>query len=98
MITLLSVVLFLAVILLSIGMVLFLVFAIDSLARGHDVSTSRRATRALVKAVRQYKPDAKNFYDVGCAHGGLALAVKKALPHIEVYGIDKSAVRFFLPN
>lgn len=90
-----SIVLFLVVTLLSIAMVLFLVFVFDSLLRGHSLPTSRRATRALVAVIKQHKPDAKNFYDVGCAHGSLALAVKKALPGLAVYAIDKSSIRIF---
>jgi 2-polyprenyl-3-methyl-5-hydroxy-6-metoxy-1,4-benzoquinol methylase len=76
-------------------MVLFLIFVLDSLIRGHDLPTSRRATRALVKMIKQHKPDAKNFYDVGCAHGSLSLAVKKALPYLEIYAVDNSAIRIF---
>jgi SAM-dependent methyltransferase len=81
--------------LLASAMVLFLLFAFDSLALGHDLPTSKRAIRALVKIIQQRRLDARNFYDIGCAHGGLALAVKKALPYLEVYGIDTSAARIF---
>ena len=95
MIILLYIVLSLLVVLSSIAMVLFLVLVLDSLIRGHDLPTSRRATRVLLKVVKQYKPDAKNFYDVGCAHGSLSLAVKKALPDLAVYAIDNSAIRIF---
>ena len=87
--------LFLAVTLLNVATVLFLIYILDSLIQGHDLPTSRRATRALVKVIKQHKPDAKNFYDVGCAHGSLSLAIKKALPHLEIYAIDKSAIRIF---
>lgn len=78
--------------------ILFLVFALDILIRRHDLPTSRRATRALIKIIKQYKPDAKNFYDLGCGHGNVCLAVKKALPGLEIYGVDNSAIRIFLPN
>ena len=75
--------------------ILFLVFALDILIRRHDLPTSGRATRALIKAIKQYKPDAKNFYDLGCGHGALCLAIKKALPGLEIYGADNSAIRIF---
>lgn len=86
---------FLFIAILNIAMVLFLIFAFDSLARGHDLPTSRRAIRALIKIAKQYKPDAEIFYDLGCAHGDLSLAVKKTLPDLMVYGIDNSAARIF---
>lgn len=90
-----SVVLFSVVMVLSIAMALFLVFAFDSLMRGHDLPTSRRATRALVKIIKQHKSDAKSFYDLGCGHGDLSLAIKKTLPDLMAYGIDNSATRIF---
>jgi SAM-dependent methyltransferase len=79
----------------SAAAVLFLIFALDSLMRGHDLPTSRRAAKKLVEAIKQYRSEAKNFYDLGCAHGGLSLAIKKSLPGLVVYGIDNSAVRIF---
>ena len=57
--------------------------------------TSRRATRILAETIKKYKPDAKNFYDLGCAHGTLSLRLKKILPHLEIYAIDNSVVRIF---
>jgi SAM-dependent methyltransferase len=74
---------------------LFLILAIESLIRGHDLPTSRRATRALADTIRKYKPDAKSFYDLGCAHGTLSLRMKKILPCLKIYAIDNSAVRIF---
>ena len=87
--------LFLLMLALGVSMVLFLIFVLDSVIRGHDLPTSRRATRALVKIIKQYKPDAKNFYDLGCAHGNLSLAIKKALSGLEIYAVDNSAIRIF---
>lgn len=95
MMIVLSIALFLAVTLLGIATVLFLIFVLDSIIRGHDLPTSRRATQVLIKVIKQHKPDAKNFYDVGCAHGSLSLALKKALPDLTVYAIDNSAIRIF---
>lgn len=73
-----------------------LVLVGESLIRGHDLPTSRRATRVLAEVVRKYKPDAKNFYDLGCAHGTLSLRMKKLLPCLEICAIDNSAVRILL--
>jgi ubiquinone/menaquinone biosynthesis C-methylase UbiE len=75
--------------------VLFFVLALDSLLRGHDLATSRRAIKALIKIISQYKLDSYNFYDLGCGRGTLVLAVKRELPHLTVYGIDNSAIRIF---
>lgn len=74
---------------------LFFVFALDSLIRGHDLSTSRRATKALATTIKKYKPDAKTFYDLGCARGTLSLRLKKILPCLDIYGVDNGAVRIF---
>lgn len=86
---------FLSLVLFAIALPLFLVLTIESLVRGHDVPTSKRATRALAKTIEQYKADAKNFYDLGCAHGTLSLRMKKLLPRLDIYGIDDSAIRIF---
>jgi len=88
-------VLILLSVLFAIFVVLFFVFVIDSILRGHDLSTSKRAIRALVKIISQYKPEANSFYDLGSGRGTLVLAVKRKLPHLVVYGIDNSAIRIF---
>lgn len=86
---------FLFIAVLSIAMALLLIFAFDSLTRGHDLPTSRRATEALGTIIRRYKPNAKNFYDLGCAHGDLSLAIKKILPGLAIHAVDTSAIRIF---
>ena len=86
------------ILLLTIGgisIILFFIFALDSLIQGHDLSTSRRATRALIDLIKQYKPSAKNFYDLGCGRGALSLRIKKALPSLEVEAIDNNTIRIF---
>jgi len=85
---------FFILVLFAIALSLFLILAIESLV-GRDLPTSRRATRALAKTIEKYKPDAKNFYDLGCANGTLSLRMKKFLPRLDIYGIDNSAVRIF---
>lgn len=96
MIILVYVMLFLLTLIFGgVSIVLFLIFMLDSLIRGHDLPTSRRATQALVKVVKQYKPAAQNFYDVGCARGALSLAFKKALPNLDIHALDHSPVRIF---
>lgn len=95
MIILVSIALFLLVTIGGIATVLFLIYILDSLIRGHYLPTSRRATRALVKVMKQHKPDAKNFYDLGCAHGTLSLTIKKALPDLQIHGVDNSSIRIF---
>lgn len=72
---------------------LFLLLVLDCLIQGHDLATSRRATRALADAIQKHKPEAKIFYDLGCAHGTLSLRLKNILPRLEIYGLDNSAIR-----
>jgi len=98
MIILAYILFFLILILFAIALPLFLILEIESLFRGHDLPTSRRATRALANTIEKYKPDAKNFYDLGCARGALSLRMKKILPRVDIYGIDNSAVRIFFAN
>lgn len=75
--------------------ILFIVFMSESLIKGHDLPTSPQTTRVLFEVIKKYKPDAKNFYDLGCAHGTLSLRLKKVLPNFTIYGIDNSYVRIF---
>ena len=89
------VLLFLILSFLATATLLFFVFAIESLVRGHDLPTSRRATKALAATMRKYKPDAKIFYDLGCARGDLSLKLKKIMPRLEIHGIDDSATLIF---
>lgn len=95
MIILVYIVFFLLVTISGIATVLFFTYILDALIRGHYLPTSRRATRALVMIIKQHKPDAKNLYDLGCAHGSLSLVIKKALPYLEIYAVDNSAIRIF---
>lgn len=95
MIGLFYIALFLFLTVFSVPVVLFLILALDSLIQSHDLPTSRRAMRALVKVIKQYKPDAESFYDLGCGRGTLSLVLKKALPNLEMHGVDNSAVRIF---
>jgi len=73
---------------------LWFVLMIDSIVRGHDLPTSRRATKALFKIISEHKT-ARNFYDLGCAHGTLAVRVKRKFPLLCIYGIDNNPVRIF---
>lgn len=95
MIFLAQILLFALIAAFIIGILLFLIFALDLMICGHDLPTSRRTARALVKIISQIKPDAKNFYDLGCGRGTLILTMKKKLPHLVVYGIDNSRIRVF---
>ncbi len=89
------IVLFALLFIFSVFVVLFLVVSLDSLLRRHDLPTSRRAMRHLVKIISQYKPEAANFYDLGCGRGTVVLHIKGEFPHLKVYGTDNSAVRIF---
>jgi SAM-dependent methyltransferase len=93
--TILLYTIFLAIISLSIVifLMLFSVLILDSLIWRHDLPTSRRAIGILSGIISQRKPNADNFYDIGCARGTLSLAVKKKHPRLAVCGIDNSAIR-----
>lgn len=77
MIILINIILLILVLSLGIFAVLFSILVLDSLLRGHDIPTSRRAIKALSKIISQNKPYANNFYDLGCGRGTLSLAIKK---------------------
>jgi SAM-dependent methyltransferase len=89
------IVIFLILGLCAIGLSLLFIFMLDSLIKGHELPTSRRATRELIAIMQKHKPNAQNFYDAGCAHGTLLLRLKKSLPTLHMYGIDDSMVRIF---
>jgi 2-polyprenyl-3-methyl-5-hydroxy-6-metoxy-1,4-benzoquinol methylase len=74
-------------------LLIFLILILESLIRGHELQTTKRTSKALVNAIKKYKPDAKILYDLGCAHGMLSLRLKKSLAHFEIYGIDNSLIR-----
>ncbi len=75
--------------------IFFFVFLLDSVLFSHDLPTSKRAIKALIVAISQHKPGAKNFFDLGCARGTVILEIKKNLPQFDVYGIDNNSVRIF---
>lgn len=81
---------------LIIFSLLFFVFAIDLLLRGHDLPTSKRAIKTIYKIISEYNTSTANFYDLGCGRGTLVIAIKKKLPYLSVYAIDNNAVRLFL--
>jgi len=93
-ITIYAIILIAAVIAFSFFLLLWLVWMVDSIVRGHDLPTSRRAAEALFKIISERKT-AKNFYDLGCARGGLAVRVKRKFPTLCVCAIDNNPIRIF---
>lgn len=79
---------------LGVFFLFFLVMVFDSIVKGHDLPTSRRATKALCKIISEHKTDG-SFYDLGCARGLLANRIKKNFPNISVYAADNSMIRIF---
>ena len=53
-----------ALVILLIFVILLFIFMVDSMVRGHDLPTSRRATKAITKIISEHTPN-KNFYDLG---------------------------------
>jgi len=90
--TLVFIILLISVALLGFFLILLFILGINSLIHGHDLPTSKRATRAVVKIIGT-KNDAQNFYDLGCAHGSFSVRIKKAAPNLLVYAVDNDAVR-----
>lgn len=80
------------VLFLGVTTLFYILFFLDIL-RGHDLPTSRRAIREVIKIIKEFKPDAGNFYDLGCGRGTLALAIKRELPELTVRAFDKSSLR-----
>jgi SAM-dependent methyltransferase len=74
---------------------LYFVFMLDILIFAHDLPTSKKAILEVVKIIKKYAPDASNFYDLGCGHGRVVLKIKKEMPNLNVYGIDKNPIRIF---
>ncbi len=73
--------------------IFFIVFAVDSMIRGHDLPTSQRAIAELATIIKKYKKENGNFYDLGAGRGTLALRIKKILPDLKVHAIDNSQFR-----
>ncbi len=70
-----------------------LILMVDSLLWRHDLPTSHKAIKNIATIIQSHHPRAKKFIDLGSGRGTLAIGVKKALPYLEVQGIDNSRVR-----
>lgn len=79
---------------LAVFLVIYILVLIDQLS-GHTLPTSTKATKKIIEIIKEKSPNATNFYDLGCARGRFALAIKKLLPNIEVVAIDNSRLRIF---
>ncbi|KKR08275.1 MAG: Methyltransferase type 12 [Parcubacteria group bacterium GW2011_GWC2_39_14] len=89
--------LFFSVFLAAIIVILFifwLIFMVDSVTRGHDLPTGRNQRKEIFKIISEQKT-AQTFYDLGCAHGALAVRIKGKFPALSVYAIDMGSVRIF---
>lgn len=82
------------IVFVGMSILLLFVFMIDSALRGHDLPTSRRAVESIARIISEHKI-AQNFYDLGCAHGALAVRIKRKFPALSVRAIDNSSVRIF---
>ncbi|TSC56928.1 MAG: Uncharacterized protein Greene071421_438 [Parcubacteria group bacterium Greene0714_21] len=77
----------------SVFTLLFLIIMIESLLRGHDLPTNSKTTESICKIISEYKREASNFYDLGCARGALAIRIKRRFPNLSVYAFDNSGIR-----
>lgn len=62
---------------------------------GHDLPTSKKAIKKIIKIIAEKKPGKNNFYDLGSGRGNVAIAVKKKFPQLLVVGIEKRALQLF---
>jgi SAM-dependent methyltransferase len=74
----------------------YAVFILDSIILSHDLPTSKKAIYKIKDIILKFSPQASNFYDLGCGRGTVVLGIKKLLPNLEVYGIDKNPLRIFI--
>ncbi|MFH1291865.1 MAG: methyltransferase domain-containing protein [bacterium] len=95
MTTFFFIILLLLLLMISTFAVLSFVFAMDSIVRGHDLPTTKKAIETIDKIIREHEISSGNFYDLGCGRGTLSLAIKRKNPLLSVYGVDFSAVRIF---
>jgi len=87
-------VLVLIVFVLLVILLLLFILAVDSVVKGHDLPTSKKATKAVIKIISEHGKSV-NFYDLGCARGSFAMRIKKEFPDFSVYAIDDNAIRIF---
>jgi SAM-dependent methyltransferase len=73
---------------------LLVVLMVDSIARGHDLPTSGKPAKIIIKIISQHK-NTGIFYDLGCAHGALAIRIKRTFPALSVRAIDNDPIRIF---
>src|SRR3989344_3717784 len=78
----------------AVVLLTLLIVIADSMIRGHDLLTSRRVTKSIIEIISEQKT-ARNFYDLGCGRGTLAISIKKQFPNISVYAIDTNTGRIF---
>jgi len=95
MIILINIFLILFLMAIIISGTLFVIYALDSIIKKHDLPTSSQAIKGIIKIIKEYSPQAQKFYDLGCGHGRVAIKVKKYLPNLKVYGVDKNKIRIF---
>lgn len=90
---------FLILIIFSLIAFGFFIFLLDSLILRHDLPTSYKTIKNIVKIINDFSPSKSledlNFYDLGCGRGTVVLNIKKLLPELNVYGIDKNGIRIF---
>jgi trans-aconitate methyltransferase len=88
------IILLIIIVILGSFLVTLFILMIDSLLRGHDLPTSKRATKSVFEIISQ-QSNARNFYDLGCAHGIFSLRIKRRFPTIRVFAIDNDSLRIF---
>ncbi|MDI6591454.1 MAG: hypothetical protein QME61_00720 [Patescibacteria group bacterium] len=62
---------------------------------GHDLPTSQKAIKKIIKIIKKRKYEKANFYDLGCGRGDVVFAIKKNFPDFSVQGIEKRSLQIF---
>ena len=78
-----------------IFVLLFVVLTTDSLFKGHDLPTSKKARNILARIILKHHSHPHNFYDLGCGRGSVVVSIKGSFPSLEVYGVEKNIIRVF---
>ena len=74
----------------------FFVLLFDAFFGGLDFASNRKAVITVIKIIKDYNLENGNFYDLGSARGGFAVKIAKALPRMNITGIDNNRLRVFL--
>jgi precorrin-6B methylase 2 len=80
-------------ILIFVALAGFFIFMADIVFVGHDFATTKKAKNKVVEILTLLSLEKAVLYDFGSARGGLAVAISRKLPGLDILGIDSSMLR-----